>query len=259
MLSKRIIVCLDCDLGEKNARVVKGTQFQKIKYAGVPEKMAEQYYKQGADEIVFLDITASAEKRETMTEVIRKTSRKVFVPLTVGGGIKSVKDAEKLFNAGADKVSINTAAINSPELIKKISKKFGSQACVVSIDAKKNSFKGRKRFECFVLGGKKNKRLNALYWAKQAEKLGAGEILLTSMDADGTQEGFDLELTKLISDSVKIPVIASGGAGTLQSFSEAIKKGKADAVLAAGVFHFGKYSVKEVKDYLKKQGIEVRT
>ncbi|PIN98868.1 MAG: imidazole glycerol phosphate synthase subunit HisF [Candidatus Diapherotrites archaeon CG10_big_fil_rev_8_21_14_0_10_31_34] len=258
MLSKRIIVCLDCDLAVKGGRVVKGIKFRQTKYAGVPWEMAKQYYEQGADEIVFLDITASAEKRETMIEVVKKTSEQVFVPLTVGGGIKTIKDAEKLFKAGADKVSINSAAINSPELITKISKEFGSQACVVAIDAKKNSFKGRTRFECFVFGGRKNKRLNALYWAKQAEKLGAGEILLTSIDADGTQKGFDLELTSLISDSVNIPVIASGGAGTLESFSEAIKKGKADAVLGASVFHFGKYSVKEVKDYLKKQNIMVR-
>ncbi len=258
MLSKRIIACLDCDLGVKEGRVVKGIKFNQIKYAGIPEEMAKQYYEQGADEIVLLDITASAEKRKTMIEVVKKVSEQVFVPLTVGGGTKTIKDAEKLFKAGADKISVNSAAINSPELITKISKEFGSQACVIAIDAKKNSFKGRKRFECFVFGGKKNTRLNALYWAKQSKKLGAGEILLTSMDSDGTQKGFNLELTSLISDSVNIPVIASGGAGTLESFAKAIKKGKADAVLAASVFHYGKYSVKEVKQYLKKQNIKVR-
>ncbi len=255
MLSKRIIVCLDCDLGIKKGRVVKGIKFQQIKYAGIPEEMAKQYYEQGVDEIVFLDITASTEKRKTMVEVVKKTSKQVFIPLTVGGGIKSIEDAKKLFNAGADKISINTAAIKNPLLIKKLSNEFGNQAVVVSIDAKKKG----KKWKCTIFGGKKQTNIDALKWAKQAEKLGAGEILLTSMDADGTQKGFDLELTKLISDSVNIPVIASGGAGTLSSFSQAIKKGKADAVLGASVFHFKKYSVKEVKDFLKKQKIQVRT
>jgi len=254
MLVKRIIPCLDCDLAIPGGRVVKGIKFKKIRYAGLPWELAERYYKEGADEIVFLDITASHEKRQTMVEVVKKTCQRVFIPITVGGGIRSVEDAKKLFLAGADKISINTAAIQNPRLVKDLSKTFGSQAVVVAIDAKRR--KGW--FECSIYGGRKFTGVDAILWAKKVAKLGAGEILLTSMDRDGTKECFDLELTKKVSKEVSIPVIASGGAGKKEHFFEVFKKGKADAVLAASLFHFNEIKIPELKRYLKEKGINVR-
>lgn len=259
MLAKRIIVCLDCDLGIAGGRVVKGTQFQKIRYAGLPWQLAERYYKEGADEIVFLDITASRERRATMAEVVKKTCQNVFVPITVGGGINSVEDAKRLFRAGADKISINTAAIKNPKLIQKLSRVFGSQAVIVAIDAKKRYNKrGEEWFECFIYGGKTPTGLNAIERARKAEDLGAGEILLTSIDKDGTKTGFDLTLTKKVAEAVSIPVIASGGAGNKEHFAEVFKKGGADAALAAGIFHFREFTIPQVKNYLRKRHIHVR-
>ncbi|OIP75720.1 MAG: imidazole glycerol phosphate synthase subunit HisF [Parcubacteria group bacterium CG2_30_36_18] len=254
MLAHRIIPCLDCDLEKPGGRVVKGIKFKKIRYTGLPWELAERYYKEGADEIVFLDITASAEKRTTMVEVVKKTCQKVFIPITVGGGIRSVEDAQRLFRAGADKISINTAAIQNPKLVKKLSKTFGSQAVVVAIDAKSRG----NWFECSIYGGRKFTGVDAILWAKKVAELGAGEILLTSMDRDGTKEGFDLELTKRISKSVFIPVIASGGAGKKEHFLEAFTKGKADATLAASLFHFREIKISELKRYLKEKVINVR-
>jgi len=269
MLTKRIIVCLDCDLKKPGGRVVKGIKFKKIKYAGLPWEMAERYYKEGADEIVFLDITASAERRATMIEIITKTCRKVFIPITVGGGVKNIKDAEKLFRAGADKISINTAAIQNPELVKELSRTFGRQAIVIAIDAKRRyekkkgkitveTAKGRCWFECSIYGGRKFTGFDAVCWARKAAELGAGEILLTSMDKDGTKKGFDLELTRKISESISIPVIASGGAGRKEDFLEVFSQGKADAALAASLFHFNEIKIPELKKYLRKKGVNVR-
>jgi cyclase len=254
MLAKRIIACMDCDLALPGGRVVKGIKFKKIRYAGLPWELAERYYKEGIDEIVFLDITASHQRRETMVEVVRKTCQRVFIPITVGGGIRSVEDAKKLFRAGADKISINTAAIQNPKLVKDLAKTFGSQAVVVAIDAKRR--KGW--FECSIYGGRKFTGVDAVFWAKKVAQLGAGEILLTSMDRDGTKEGFDLELTRRISEAVSIPVIASGGAGKKEHFLEAFQKGKADAALAASLFHFNEIKIPELKKYLRKNGINVR-
>lgn len=254
MLARRIIPCLDCDFGIKGGRVVKGIKFKKIRYAGLPWELAERYYKEGADEIVFLDITASHEKRQTMVEVVRKTCQRVFVPITVGGGIKNTEDAKRLFKAGADKISINTAAIQNPRLVKELSKTFGSQAVVVAIDAKNRG----NWFECSIYGGRKFTGVNAISWAKKVAQLGAGEILLTSMDRDGTREGFDLELTKKVSEAVTIPMIASGGAGKKEHFLEVFQKGKADAALAASLFHFEEIKIPELKKYLKQKGINVR-
>ncbi len=306
MLAKRIIPCLDCDLSVGEGRVVKGKEFKQIRYAGIPWELAERYYSQGADEIVFLDITASAEKRGTMVEVVKKTADRVFVPITVGGGIRNVEDARAVFNAGADKVSVNTAAIKRPALIKEISRAFGSQACVLAVDAKRRYENGqgkiavdaKKRyerragktmvetaqrpsearsgglsaakpdshppgvtacwFECSIYGGREFTGKDAIAWIKEAEKLGAGEVLLTSMDRDGTKLGFDIELTRRVSEEVGIPVIASGGGGTLESFAEVFAKGKADAALAASIFHYNEFSVGDVKRYLRNKGIEVR-
>ncbi|MFH1255700.1 MAG: imidazole glycerol phosphate synthase subunit HisF [Candidatus Diapherotrites archaeon] len=269
MIAKRIIPCLDCDLSVPEGRVVKGVEFKQIKYAGIPWERAELYYKQGADEIVFLDITASSEKRHTMTEVVKKTAEKVFVPITVGGGIKSLADAKAVFEAGADKVSLNTAAIKNPKLITEISESYGRQAVVLAIDAKrrlegiegKNVVKTKQGdcwFECSIYGGREFTGIDAIDWAKKAVELGAGEILLTSMDRDGTKEGFDLGLTKKIGEETSVPVIASGGAGKLESIAEVLTKGKADAALAASIFHFNEFTVGEVKEYLKKKGINVR-
>lgn len=254
MLARRIIVCLDTDLGIENGRVVKGIKFKKLRYAGLPWELAERYYKEGADEIVFLDITASSQRRATMLKVVEKTCEKVFIPITVGGGIKNVGDAEKLFRAGADKISINTSAIENPDLIKKLSRVFGSQAVVVAIDAKRR--KGF--FECSIYGGRKFTGIDAISWSKKAERLGAGEILLTSMDRDGTREGFDLELTREISELVSIPVIASGGAGKMSDFLEVFEKGRADAALAAGIFHFKEIKIKALKKYLKGKRLRIR-
>lgn len=250
MLAKRIIPCMDCDKG----RVVKGTKFVNIRDAGDPVELAKRYDKQNADELIFLDITASHEKRGIMKNLVKRVAKQVFIPFTVGGGIRTINDMREILNAGADKVAVNTAAIKNPDLIKKGADKFGSQCIVVAIDAKKKG----KSWEVYINGGRTPAGIDAVKWAKKAEKLGAGEILLTSMDKDGTKEGFDLKLTKKISEAVKIPVIASGGVGIKKHFADAFKKGKADAALAASVFHYGTYAVKQVKDYLKKQGIVVR-
>lgn len=259
MLAKRIIVCLDCDLGTAGGRVVKGIQFQKIRYAGLPWQLAKRYYREGADEIVFLDITASKERRATMVEVVEKTCKNVFVPITVGGGINSVGDAKRLFGAGADKISINTAAVKNPKLISTLSNIFGAQAVVVAIDAKKRYNKrGGEWFECFIYGGKTPTGLNAIKWARKVEKLGAGEILLTSIDRDGTKTGFDLALTKKVAEAVSIPVIASGGAGEKRDFLKIFAEGKADAALAAGIFHFGQMKLLGIKQYLQKNRISIR-
>lgn len=254
MLAQRIIPCLDCDLAQAGGRVVKGIKFKKIRYAGLPWELAERYWKEGADEIVFLDITASAERRMTMVEVVKKTCQKIFIPITVGGGISSVEDAKRLFRAGADKISINTAAIEKPSLIKKLSKTFGSQSVVVAIDAKRRNG----RFECSIYGGRKFTGIDAISWAKKVVQLGAGEILLTSMDRDGTKKGFDLTLVKKISEAVSIPVIASGGAGKEKHFLEVFQKAKADAALAASIFHFNEIKIFKLKKYLKRKGINVR-
>ncbi len=253
MLAKRIIPCLDV----KEGRVVKGIKFVNIKDAGDPVELAKEYNKQGADELVFLDITASHEKRDIMIDVVRKVGRQVFIPFTVGGGIRTIKDIRDILNAGADKVSLNTAAVESPEIIKKASDKFGSQCIVLAIDAKKNE-KMKNGFEVYTYGGRKPTKIDAIEWAKKAEKLGAGEILLTSMDRDGTKKGFNLKLTKKISSSVGIPVIASGGVGELKHFEEAFKEGKADAALAASIFHYKEYTVEDIKRFLKNNGITIR-
>jgi len=273
MLCHRIIPCLDCDLAFPEGRVVKGTEFKQIKYAGIPWQLAEKYYRDGADEIVFLDITASHERRETMTHVIEKTSQNVFVPLTVGGGIRNIEDARKVFNAGADKISINTAAIKNPTIVNRLARYFGSQACVVAIDAKRRYVAKSKEaddkiivetpegtcwFECSIYGGRRFTGVDAIRWAKEVEERGAGEILLTSMDKDGTKEGYDIPLTKAINERVSIPVIASGGCGTLEHISEVFQKTQVSAALAASIFHYGTYSVKEVKEFLAMKGITVR-
>jgi cyclase len=250
MLTKRIIPCLDV----KGGKVVKGKRFINLSLAGDPVKLAKRYNAEGADELVFLDITASHEKRKTIIAVVEKTASEVFIPLTVGGGIKSIEEVRALLNAGADKVSLNTAAVEKPMLISECVKSFGSQCIVVAIDAKK---KGGS-WEVYTYGGRKPVGLDAVKWARKVEKLGAGEILLTSMDKDGTKQGFDLELTKRISESVSIPVIASGGAGSAKCLLDALVVGKADAVLAASIFHYKEYSIKAVKKYLRSKGIEVR-
>ena len=250
MLKNRIIPCLDV----KNGRVVKGINFVNLKDAGDPVEQAKIYSDGGADEICFLDITASNENRETIYEVIKKTSKKCFVPLTVGGGVRSVEDIHKLLNCGADKVSINTAAVQNPDVIIEGSKKFGSQCIVVAIDVKKN----RNKWEVFTHGGRNNTGIDVLEFSKKIEDSGAGELLVTSMDRDGTQAGYDIDLMSKISLKVNIPVIASGGVGTLDHLVDGIKFGKASAVLAASIFHYGKYSIKEAKDYLDSKGIPVR-
>jgi len=253
MLAKRIIPCLDI----KNARVVKGVKFLGLRDAGDPVEVASNYEKEKADELVFLDITASVEKRKTIIEVVKNVAEKVFMPLTVGGGINTVEDMRDLLKAGCDKVSINTAAVKDPELIKRGAEKFGSQCIVVAIDAKRR--KGADaRWEVYINGGRTPTGKNAVEWAKQANELGAGEILLTSMDCDGTKKGYDIELTKTISSSVNIPVIASGGAGNLEHLYQALTDGAADAVLAASIFHYKKYSIQQTKEYLAKKGVVVR-
>ena len=250
MLTKRIIPCLDVDDG----RVVKGVNFVDIKDAGDPVELAEIYDQQGADELVFLDITASSDKRETMVELVRKTAEKVFIPFTIGGGIRTTEDIRKLLNAGADKVSINSAAVKNPDLIAEGAKKFGSQCIVIAIDAKKAG----DSWEVYIHGGRKNTGIDAVEWAQKIEELGAGEILLTSMDADGTKDGYDIELTATISEQVNIPVIASGGAGDVEDIKEVYTEGKADAALAASIFHFNEYTIAEVKKYLDQKGVNVR-
>ena len=250
MLTKRIIPCLDV----KNGQVVKGKSFVDLKYAGNPVKLARKYYEYGADELVFLDITASYEKRKIMIGLVEKVAKQIFIPFTVGGGISTIEDIRNLLKAGADKISINTAAINNPSLIKEAAEKFGSQCIVVAIDAKKI----KNKWEVFVKGGRQATGFDAVEWAKKVQELGAGEILLTSMNKDGKKEGYDLELTRKISESVNIPIIASGGAGSLESIAKVFSEGKADAALAASIFHYKKYSIKQVKRYLQKKGIGVR-
>lgn len=270
MLAKRIIPCLDV----KDGRVVKGTNFVNLKDAGDPVELAAFYDREGADELVFLDITASAERRDIILDVVERTAEKVFIPFTVGGGISDIEDIRRILKAGADKVSINTAAVQDPSLITQGAKRFGSQCIVVAIDAKRVSHarvegrregfdldgdnKGEIRWEVYIHGGRTPTGLDACEWASKAEKLGAGEILLTSMDADGTRAGYDNLLNRAISERVGIPVIASGGAGTPEDMRQAIVAGKVDAVLAASIFHYGRYSIREVKEYLREHGIPVR-
>jgi cyclase len=254
-LAKRIIPCLDVD----NGRVVKGVQFVDIRDAGDPVEVARRYDEQGADEITFLDITASSDDRETMVHVVEEVAGQVFIPLTVGGGIRTVEDIRRMLNAGADKVAINTAAVFNPEFVKEAAEKFGSQCIVVAIDAKKVSAEGEPaKWEIFTHGGRKPTGIDAVEWAIKMVDYGAGEILLTSMDRDGTKIGFDLELNAAISDAVKVPVIASGGVGNLDHLVEGVKQGKADAVLAASIFHFGEYTVEQAKKRMQEAGIEVR-
>ncbi len=250
MLKTRIIPCLDVDKG----RVVKGINFISLRDAGDPVEQARIYSNEGADEITFLDITATNEKRDAMIDIIEKTANHCLVPLTVGGGIKSLNDMKKFLSVGADKISVNSAAIKNPNLISEGANRFGNQCIVVAIDAKKIG----KNWNVFINGGRIDTKLDVFEWAKKVETLGAGEILLTSMDRDGTQKGFDVELTKKISEQVSIPVIASGGIGTLDHFSEGVKKGSASALLAASVFHFGKFSITQVKKHLISNGINVR-
>lgn len=254
-LAKRIIPCLDVDAG----RVVKGVKFVDIRDAGDPVEIAKRYNAEGADEITFLDITASSDERDTIEHVVEKVASQVFIPLTVGGGIRNVDDIRRMLNAGADKVGINTAAVHNPEFVQEASQKVGSQCIVVSIDAKKVSSAGEPdKWEIFTHGGREATGIDAIEWAVRMAAYGAGELLLTSMDRDGTKSGFDLDLTKKISESVPIPVIASGGVGTLQHLSDGVSKGRADAVLAASIFHFGEYSIGEAKAHMRKQGITVR-
>lgn len=254
-LAKRIIPCLDVDEG----RVVKGVQFVDIRDAGDPVEVAKKYDEQGADEITFLDITASHEERETTIHMVEQIAENVFIPLTVGGGIRKLEDIRSMLNAGADKVSINTAAVFNPELVREASERFGSQCIVVAIDAKKVSGPGEEpRWEIFTHGGRKPTGLDAVEWSKKMADYGAGEILLTSMDQDGVKSGYDLGVTRAISDAVSIPVIASGGVGNLQHLADGVTEGGADAVLAASIFHFGEHTVQEAKEYMAAQGIEMR-
>lgn len=251
-VAKRIIPCLDID----NGRVVKGTKFKNIRDAGNPVEVAKRYDLEGADEIAFLDITATHENRKTIIDVVEKVADEVFIPLTVGGGVSSFSDVKNLLNAGADKVTINSAAVANPHIIDEISNKIGNQCVVAAIDAKKNN-QGN-GWTVYTHGGRRETNLDVYEWALEVQKRGVGEILLTSMDRDGTKEGFDIDLLKLISEALTIPVIASGGAGTLEHLKKAVLDGHSDAILAASIFHFSVYSVKEVKEYLKKHGVLVR-
>ena len=254
-LAKRIIPCLDVD----NGRVVKGVKFVEIRDAGDPVENARRYNEEGADELTFLDITASSDDRETMVHVVEAVAREVFIPLTVGGGIREIGDIRRMLNAGADKVSINTAAVHNPEFVREATNRFGSQCIVVAVDAKQVSAEGETlRWEIFTHGGRKPTGIDAIEWVKRMDAFGAGEILLTSMDRDGTRIGFDNQLTRRVSESVRIPVIASGGVGNLQHLADGILEGKADAVLAASIFHFGEYRIGEAKAFLRARGIEVR-
>jgi imidazole glycerol-phosphate synthase subunit HisF len=254
MLTKRIIPCLDV----KGGRVVKGTSFVQLKDAGDPVALADYYYKEGADELVFLDITATNEERDTMAPIVERISEKVFMPLTVGGGLRNIQDIRRMLNAGADKVSINSAAVLKPELVMEASEKFGSQCIVTAIDAKRIPGSDPLRWEVFIASGQKPTGLDAIAWARKTVNLGSGEILLTSMDSDGHRTGYDLDLTRAISEAVSVPVIASGGAGCPDDLYQALVVGKADAVLAASIFHYGKYSVRETKEYLAQKGIPIR-
>jgi cyclase len=250
MLAKRIIPCLDVD----NGRVVKGVKFVEIRDAGDPVEIARRYDLEGADELTFLDITASSDNRETMVHVVEQVAGEVFIPLTVGGGIRTLEDIRRMLNAGADKVSINTAAVFNPEFVREAAERFGSQCIVVAIDAKQVG----DHWEIFTHGGRKPTGLNAVEWAKKMVDYGAGEILLTSMDRDGTRIGFDLQVTRAISEAVAVPVIASGGVGNLQHLADGVIQGKADAVLAASIFHFAEYTIRQAKEHMAAQGIEVR-
>lgn len=251
MLTKRIIPCLDVRWG----RVVKGIKFKQLRDAGDPAELARCYDEEGADEVVFLDVVASPEGRLATFEVVKRTAEQLFIPLTVGGGIRSLGDINHMLESGADKVAINTAAVENPELVRIAAEKFGSQCIVIAIDAKSI---GKRKWEVYTYGGRKPTGVDALEWARRVESLGAGEILLTSMDADGTQAGYDLELTRTIADAVDIPIIASGGAGNPQHIYEVLATTRADAALVAGIFHFGIYSVREVKHYLRERGMPVR-
>ena len=254
-LATRIIPCLDVDRG----RVVKGINFVGIRDAGDPVEVAKRYNEQGADEITFLDITASHEDRDTTAHTVENIAREVFIPLTVGGGIRRVEDIRRMLNAGADKVSINTAAILNPELVREAAQRFGSQCIVVAIDAKRVAdVDGRARWEIYTRGGREPAGIDALDWARQVAALGAGEILLTSMDRDGTRDGFDLEITRVITDAVNIPVIASGGVGNLDHLADGVLQGGADAVLAASIFHYGEYTIAEAKAHMAQRGVVVR-
>jgi cyclase len=254
-LAKRIIPCLDCE----NGRVVKGVKFLDIRDAGDPVEISKRYCDAGADEITFLDITASHEGRETTVDTVRAIASQVFIPLTVGGGIRTIEDIRTMLNAGADKVSINTAAVTNPEFVRQAAQRFGSQCIVVAIDAKKVSGLGEiDRWEIFTHGGRNATGIDVIEWAVRMVKYGAGEILLTSMDRDGTKIGFDLALNKAVSQAVQVPIIASGGVGNLQHLVDGVLEGEADAVLAASIFHFGEFGVTEAKEYMASQGIEVR-
>lgn len=253
-LSKRIIPCLDVDKG----RVVKGVQFVDIRDAGDPVEVARRYNEQGADEITFLDITASHEGRDTTLETVERMAGEVFIPLTVGGGVREIMDIRNLLNAGADKVAINSAAIFNPDFVGEAAQRFGRQCIVVAIDAKQVEWGEHPRWEIFTHGGRKPTGIDAIDWAKQMANLGAGEILLTSMDRDGTKNGFDIDLTSRVSDSISVPVIASGGVGNLQHLADGVTLGKADAVLAASIFHFSEHSVLEAKQFMAERGINVR-
>jgi cyclase len=254
MLTKRIIPCLDVTQG----RVVKGTSFMDLRDAGDPVELAAFYYQEGADELVFLDIGATPEGRDTMVEVVQRVAEQVFIPLTVGGGLRSTGDIRRMLEAGADKIAINTAAVLHPELISDGAKKFGSQCIVVAIDARRAKVNGMPTWEVCTHGGRKQTGIDALAWAQQAVALGAGELLLTSWDADGHRAGYDLELTRAISEAVTVPVIASGGAGNLEHLYEALIIGQADAVLAASIFHYRTYTIRQAKDYLAEKGIPIR-
>ena len=254
-LAKRIIPCMDVDAG----RVVKGVQFVDIRDAGDPVEIARRYDEEGADELTFLDITASSDQRETMVHVVEQVAGEVFIPLTVGGGIREVADIQRMLNAGADKVGINTAAVFNPEFVKQAAQRFGSQCIVVAIDAKQVSAEGEAlRWEIFTHGGRKPTGIDAVEWAQRMVNYGAGEILLTSMDRDGTRDGFDLALTRAVSEAVDVPVIASGGVGNLDHLADGVIDGKADAVLAASIFHFGEYTIGQAKQHMADRGIEVR-
>jgi cyclase len=254
-LAKRIIPCLDVDAG----RVVKGVKFVEIRDAGDPVEVARRYDEEGADEITFLDITASSDDRETMVHVVEQVAGEVFIPLTVGGGIRELPDIRRMLNAGADKVAINTAAVSRPEFVREAAERFGSQCIVVAIDAKRVSSEGEPpRWEIFTHGGRKATGLDAVAWARRMVEYGAGEILLTSMDRDGTKNGFDLELVRAVSDAVDVPVIASGGVGNLDHLVAGVVEGGADAVLAASIFHFGEYSIHQAKEHMAAAGVEVR-
>ena len=273
MLTKRIIPCLDCDLQVPEGRVVKGVEFKQIKYAGNPVELANKYYKDGADEIVLLDITASREKRATMKSVVEAVCENVFIPICIGGGIRKVDDYLTMLKAGADKCSVNTAAIHNPDIINEASEVVGTQACVIGIDAKRRYVENPKEsddknivetekgycwFDTSIYGGTEFTGMDAVDWAQECQKRGAGEILLTSMDGDGTKDGYDLELTKTINDAVDIPVIASGGVGTPKDILDAFEIADASAALAASIFHFNEYPVPVVKEYLKENGVNVR-